>query len=458
MSSRLLAALIGGGPLVCWVAAYWGYRFATRVRSLPPGPATPDLGREPPAVVNLLLHQRHVTEDAAEATLLDLAARRVIELRAPDADPAHTTVHLRHPDPAGLTNYERRVLQRVRDRAVGGVAPLSALVFTDRDDAEKWTDEFGEDVVAEATAHGLTSRRLSLPVALVFGLSALVIPVSIAVALLVLARSVAEGGDRADAYGSALGAALWSLPVLAAAWTATAGLRALRLSAAGRSRARYWLGVRDWLNAHPTFDELPPSAAMVWDRYLAYGAALGGTAATSRVIDLGLGGHRRPWSSYGGRWRRVRVQRLSLWAQQRVSPFAVYSAVVVLLLAPLCFGYVASLLRGPGRLVGIGLAAVGPLVAVYLLIRQIADRGQPMRFTGQVLWVRAMLGADEDKRTASTFRTFAIDDGTSDEIRPWLAMDVVGADVLAGDVVSVTALRWSRRITKLSVLHRPAGC
>jgi len=48
----------------------------------------------------------------------------------------------------------------------------------------------------------------------------------------------------------------------------------LRLSRLGRQRAAHWPGVRDWLAAYPTFADLPPAAAAIWDQYLAYGAAL----------------------------------------------------------------------------------------------------------------------------------------------------------------------------------------
>ena len=45
-------------------------------------------------MVHLLVNRWTLTEDAAEATMLDLAARRFVELRQPGNDPLHTTVHL----------------------------------------------------------------------------------------------------------------------------------------------------------------------------------------------------------------------------------------------------------------------------------------------------------------------------------------------------------------------------
>src|SRR5664279_1767236 len=89
-------------PLLALVLATVGWfvvlglvMLATRPLPVSPGPATQDLqGDEPPAVVSVLANDWSVTEDAAEATLLDLAARGYLEIRQPDADPRHTTVHV----------------------------------------------------------------------------------------------------------------------------------------------------------------------------------------------------------------------------------------------------------------------------------------------------------------------------------------------------------------------------
>ncbi len=62
-----------------------------------------------------------VTEDAVEATLVDLAARRVIEFRQPADDPLHTTIHIGQTNPVGLNRYERRVFDRVAGLAVNGL-------------------------------------------------------------------------------------------------------------------------------------------------------------------------------------------------------------------------------------------------------------------------------------------------------------------------------------------------
>ena len=63
----------------------WLLAARTVVRHQPniePGPATMDLGPEPPAVVNHIIHRR-LTADAVPATLLDLAARLGRGVRSP---------------------------------------------------------------------------------------------------------------------------------------------------------------------------------------------------------------------------------------------------------------------------------------------------------------------------------------------------------------------------------------
>lgn len=147
-------ALFGG----CLTAAL----LLTRPARPRPAVPTPELGDEPPAVVNLVANGWELNEDAVEATLLDLAARRHIELRQTGSDPRQTTVHLRSAQdaqPGELTPYEQRVLERVRGLAVRGVVPISALTFRDADQEKGWEKRFRSEVITDAKARGLTRRR-----------------------------------------------------------------------------------------------------------------------------------------------------------------------------------------------------------------------------------------------------------------------------------------------------------
>jgi hypothetical protein len=104
-----------------WFALYALALGLARARRVIPDPASPELGAESPAVVTLLANQWSYTVDAAQATLLDLAARGYVELRQPGDDPAGTTVQMRRDDQSGLVDYEVRMLDRVR-RIVGSGA------------------------------------------------------------------------------------------------------------------------------------------------------------------------------------------------------------------------------------------------------------------------------------------------------------------------------------------------
>jgi hypothetical protein len=63
-----------------WLVAA-GIVFLGRRPSEPPvGPRTLELGLEPPAVANFLVNGLRVTGDAVPATLIDLAARNVVDM------------------------------------------------------------------------------------------------------------------------------------------------------------------------------------------------------------------------------------------------------------------------------------------------------------------------------------------------------------------------------------------
>lgn len=144
-----------------WLAMVAVILATTRPPTVHPAPATAELGPEPPAVVNLLTNRWRVTIDAAEATLLDLAARRVLELRQADDNPARTTIHVRGGNPGQLRPYEQKVLERVRALAIDGTVPVHALAFRNRALAWSWARSLRRMVVEEARHRGLSRRRLS---------------------------------------------------------------------------------------------------------------------------------------------------------------------------------------------------------------------------------------------------------------------------------------------------------
>jgi hypothetical protein len=66
--------------------------------------------------------------------------------------------------------------------------------------------------------------------------------------------------------------------------------------------------VRDYLGRNEVFPTLPPASVAIWDRYLGYGAALGVATAALRALPMGAEDDYRAWSTYGGRWRVVKVR------------------------------------------------------------------------------------------------------------------------------------------------------
>ena len=90
-----------------------------RPRRLRPGPATLQLLEHQPAVVNLLVNGGRAGPDAGAATLIDLVARGYPEFYQPGPDADQTLVAVRRARDAGLSHYERRLVERVARRVPG---------------------------------------------------------------------------------------------------------------------------------------------------------------------------------------------------------------------------------------------------------------------------------------------------------------------------------------------------
>lgn len=449
-----------------WFGLYALMLLVTRPADVTAAPATQDLADEPPAVASLIASRWAFTEDAAESTLLDLAARKFFEFRQPADDPRHTTIHLRPaggPDPSTLTAYERRVLDRVRGLAVNGVVPLTALTFRDHGRSAAWWKALRAEVVADARARGLSRRRLSAPFLSVLGFVAAGVGV---VATLMTLHYMARSGTLGDDFLSALFGGFVAFFILVGIAQRDIGERD---TAAGRAAAARWLGVRSWLRAHESFAELPPSAVAVWDRYLPYGAALGTTRVSSAVIDMGMGNRSLIWSSFGGTWHRVRVKYPS---GERYGKAA--GPIVGKVLLRLLIGVVFVRIFG-GSLVrdftndidqlnpfeswinlflpvmfGIGIAALSS--AAYLLVRLVIDLASPVTLTGEVLWIQTATwsSASENSAAQPILDYLAIDDGTSDVTRAWLMPSGLNHQCDTGDTATITAYRWSRRVKTIT--------
>jgi hypothetical protein len=459
----------GGGALLSsavFAVAYGAALVATRPSPVSAALPTPDLREEPPAVVNLVANGWRLNADAAEATLLDLAARRLVELRQPGTNPYHTTIHVTRDDPGDLNPYERRLFDRIRGLAIDGTVPLSALTFRDRRRAANWTRRLHHEVVEDARARGLTRRRSDGGVfpALVAAAAVTSTGLCLSTFYYLLAGPVED-----PAVDLALGVGAVAFVLLG---SAAVGLRGERDTPAGRAAAAHWLGVGQWLRNHEQFGELPPAAVMVWDRYLSYGAALGVTRLASAVLDLGLGDRCLVWSSHGGAWRRVRVSyprflpRYGATARGTLVP-----ALAMLFLSGLLL-YVGLTVSGGflgggwpdptseaiARWTALVCLPLGLLLLArggYVIVRTIVDVAAPRTVTGQVLWRQTCrYRRREGQEKVPVLEHLAIDEGDSDRTRAWLLPTSVDSGCRDGDLVTATVRPWTRRVSRLTVRER----
>jgi len=463
MRPIVVEAAFAAASFVFYFAVYGVLLLVTRPAGVRPGPSTQDLGPEKPAIASLVANGWDLTEDAAEATLLDLGGRRILEFRQPGSDPRQTTIHIVQTSPSGLNRYEQRVFDRVSGLSVGGVVPLSALTFRDPTTAKSWWKRLRAEIVADARTLGLSRRRFSSAVQAVVVVAALLATVGVLIAAFHYAQRQPASTDSDDnPYGLLVPVGIFTFAGLLAF-----GLRYVgeRSTPSGVEAASRWLGVKAFLRAHASFSDLPPSAVAVWDRYLGYGAALGTTRVASTVIDMGMGNKRRVWSSYGGNWRRVRVSYPSLWWRYgRTTGDVIIRSLLALGLGFVLvrylgrgldvvasFTHVPALVGRVGFLVGVVLLGYGS----YLLLRAILDVALPLRFTGQVLWkqVWRKTSGGENRPSVPWLYHLAIDDGSRDKTRAWGAPSSLSSASSAdpGDTVTVTVHRWSRRIMALTV-------
>ncbi len=469
MDPRIAEGFIIVAPVAAWFGLFGLAYVATRPRHPDSAPATEDLGPESPAVVSLLVNHWEITEDAAESTLIDLAARHILEFRQPANDPRQTTVHIRVPQPTGLTAYEQRVFDRVRGLAQGGVVPLTALTFRDPAEAKSWGKRLAAAVVAEARSRGLSRRRFGPQVLSALSVAAAIVGACVAVGVLMWMHRT----HGKDVVQTTLGAGIVTFLALS---TYAGRVSGERDTAAGRQVASRWLGVRAWLRGHEAFADLPPAAVGIWDRYLSYGAAVGATRVSSAVIDLGMGNRKRVWSGYTGKpgevsWHRVRVHYPRFWPRYgKTAPRLILRAVIAgaigFVLVRFWYSAIDSVLSvAPDRsavnssiilVKGIGLLAGLVLLgyAVYVLVRTVADLAAPRAVTGEVVWTQEWRDA-QNNRPALDY--LAIDDASGDSTRAWALPRPLNTGFGDGDIVTATVRRWSRRVVSVTLQSQGAA-
>ncbi|HEX6030349.1 MAG TPA: hypothetical protein VFY90_02885, partial [Tepidiformaceae bacterium] len=302
----LVAAIVALGV---WFFLF-AYRWARTFPRLPDaGPETSELRDEPPAIVNLLVNRWKVTQSAISATLIDLAARRVVGIDLVGGD--EYVVRIRDGDHTTekLTDYERQVLDLVKSRATGGSCPAQALDLGEEGEADGWVKHFKKRVVSDAKDRGLARNRWALHDFTIIG-------VGLAIALGLFASAFAlshllegTGGDSSGSDKWSQSDWLWAAVVAwMAAMFAVSRTQAIRDTAKGRAACAHWLGVRDYFRHNHAFDNAQAAAVVLWERNLSYGVALGAAHEAAHDIPLAPDDPDEAWTRYGGMWRQVRVE------------------------------------------------------------------------------------------------------------------------------------------------------
>jgi hypothetical protein len=258
---------------------------------------------------------------------------------------------------------------------------------------------------------------------------------ALALALLAGALFVARVEQTPDRNGDHFDRDTWFF-IAAALWfgimVLLRKLRSIRYSAAGEATAARWLGVKRYLQHDESFGDLPPAGVAIWDRLLAYGAALGVARGVADAIPLQEEEADVAWSRVGGQWHQLHVEYPERFGYgQPPGTVLLHGALRTVLWGAIAFvalpvvadvawraGTDAFGRAGRGEWVfAAAFAAVFGAVGVYLVVR-LAD-GLVRAFRGLAdLRARAMVIGQVVKHHQSEHATwFAIDPGDVDSVQ-----------------------------------------
>lgn len=424
----------------------WALRAPRRAR---PGPESTELGPEEPALANLVAHRFNPTRDAVPATLVDLAARGLIEIE--DRGIGRYYCRLTGKTSA-LTPYEAMLVAHLRDVAADGVVPAEALTTGPQDRSKAWWNEFRRRVVDHAHSSNLSANLWSRTIQVVLSAGALLL-----LLLYGFATGFRDADDVADSpllnaivFGGLLVAVVLGAVVKSKRQTSTDdGLRA----------ASRWLGVKRTLEESPSFELLPPSGVVVWERHLAYAAALGVAPRSIHALPMGAESDTEAWTASSGDWRKVRVRYPRFrpgWGRHPLHALGVgglgtYVGFNIIRVATRDIGFDDRWLATAGTVATtLGVLVLGrslPQLALGLL-----DLFARRRVVGTVLRARTRwspfpyLTQTNDKESLRFF--VAIDDGESPELTAYRVTPKLYSALLQGgraDLVVTPNLGYVRR-------------
>jgi hypothetical protein len=449
------AARLGIGAavaLVAWLLLLGLLAVVTRARRPDPAPEAMDLpGDEPPAVVCMLADGWDVGREAVPATLLDLAARKFVAIEPAGLD--RFVVRLRKVAAGDLTPYEEQVLDHVRRLASSdGTIPCEALTTGPEEDSKNWWKNFEAAVVRDARDRGLSRPRWSRWMLIALGVVALAPAMLAAGALIAMPPQENASSEDDNPIGAFIG-------LTALVWVPLMGIprsmRADRDTPAGREVAARWYGLREHLEGSGGFEDAPPASVVIWDRHLAYGAALGVAPGAVRALPLGSESDKVAWSHYTGHWRMVRIAYPKRfppgWGRHPALATAIGVAGLLggLFVARIFFPPMADAASRlfdstgddqgfePLDLLGVALLGLPSLAVAVLLVRSAL---MLVAAVPDLFVVREMEGVVLRIRRREKDSYLALDDGTDPEIRAWRVEPAVldGAGLVQGSLARAT--------------------
>jgi hypothetical protein len=408
----LLRLTLGG--IGAWFVLLAAIRVVRTPRRPDPGPETTELGSESPAVANLVTHRFKLSRDAVPATLVDLAARGVVEIEDRGIGDYWCRVK---GDRSGLAPYEQMMVDHLRRVAVDGVVPAGALTTGPQDASKAWWREFRKAVVSDAQAAKLSRNLWDLvSTAILFAAGG-------AVALLYL-WTIGFNDPDAVAQSGLLDAVTLTGGAAVASLLAAAGSKRQTDTEAGRRAAARWLGVREAIESSPSFAVIPPSGVVVWERHLAYAAALGVAPRAAGSLPMGAESDTEAWTTRDGEWRKVLVR------YPRLRPgWGRHPALAILIggfgsfVGYRMVGLGAGELDAGGGLLAFGLVATTLWTIVFVrsapqAVMGLLDLTARRTVEGKILRARTRRGPvpymtqSDDRQYVRCF--VAIDDGRSD--------------------------------------------
>jgi len=451
MSDAATLGVAAAIALGFWLVVLAVLAVATRAREPHAGPATMELGGdESPGVVNMLTRGWAVGLEAVPATVIDLAARKIVAFER--AGPERWILRVPDRGPEGLTPYEQQVYDHVGGLASGGVVPLEALTTGPQDDSAKWWKRFQTAVSADARDRGLSRPRWGRTHLMVLGILA-VAPAALAAAAFAALPSHSSP-TKSHGHNDVAGFIFVAVVLWAFLMAIPRVMRAERDTPAGQAVAARWLGLRRQLAGDEHFADQPPAAVAIWDRLLAYGAAMGVAPGAVRALPMGAESETQAWTAYGGHWHVVRVHYPARippgWGK---SPAAAVATGIAFAVPAFLFLYaIGSLIskisddlndvaRGGAAAIGalIALAfALAPLAALVYGLSMMwsgaADIGKRTSREGLVLRRKEVVRSNNSgKSTVAVY--LAVYDGHGNEMRALRCTPSVASQVQAGALV-----------------------